>query len=354
MNKTYKVGLVGTGYWSDYHLKSWTKAKKTEIAALCNRSPEKLYNRAEQFHISRENCYRSIEEMLEKADIDIVDIVTTTDTHVELVEKAVGAGKHVMCQKPFAHSVEDGEKMVNAAKKAGVRFMVMDNWVFLEPFPTIKNMIDNGTIGKVNSVRYSHKSYFTPLITPDVVPPQPYFRKEPRLIFTEMGSHWFFTFLYLFGKPRSITAETARVSPYIKAEDNGVVIMRYDDFIAIMDASWATRENTVRPVTDKQIGNNWTEHMVIDGEKLSLKFNGLGQYKQYNGLFTSVGNEGQEMVVQSLRFDQYEANYRTIEHFINCLENNTTFVSSGEVYLDVLRIIDAVYRSASQHTRIDL
>jgi len=350
----YKVGLIGTGYWSDYHLKSWAKIVNADIAALCNRNPEKLYNRAEQFHISRENCYRSIDEMLKKADIDIVDIVTPTDSHVELVEKVTNARKHVICQKPLAYSLEDGGKMVNAAKKAGVRFMVMENWAFLEPFPTIKTMIDNGTIGKVNSVRYSHKSFFTPLISPDVVPPQPYFRKMPRLLFTEMGSHWFFTFLYLFGKPRYIIAETARVSPYIEAEDNGVVIMKYNDFIAIMDASWATREDTVRPLKGKQIGNHWTERMVIDGEKISLKFNGLGQYKQHNGLFTSVGNEGQEMVVQSLRYDQYDANYRTIEHFINCLQNNAPFASSGEVYLNVLRMIDSVYKSASQHKSIEL
>jgi predicted dehydrogenase len=349
----YRVGLVGTGYWSDLHLQSWTRAEKADLAALCDRSPEKLYQRAEQYNIPREHCYSSLEDMLEKENLDVVDIVTAAPSHAELVKKAAAAGKHIICQKPFAYTLKDGREMVDAGKKAGVRFMVLENWPHLNPFPKIKTMIEEGSLGKIRSVRYTHKSFFTPLLFGDVTPPQPYFREMPQLVFTEMGSHWFAVFLHLFGKPRYITAEMNTISPHIKAEDNGVVILTYDSFLAILDCSWATREFAVRPVYDHKIGNHWTENVTLDGELRTLKLRNVGQYKETDGLFSLVDNEGKERAIESLTYNQYGANYETIKHFLDCLESNKPFYTEAEWYLDVLRIIDAVYLSAREHKRIE-
>jgi predicted dehydrogenase len=76
----WKVGLIGTGYWSEKHLKAWSRIPNLEIAALCNRSREKLVQKAAEFGVSEDRLYSSLEEMLEKADIDIVDIVTGPET----------------------------------------------------------------------------------------------------------------------------------------------------------------------------------------------------------------------------------------------------------------------------------
>jgi len=350
----YRVGLVGTGYWSDLHLQSWTRAEKADLVALCNRSPEKLYRRAEQYNIAKEHCYPSIDEMLAREKLDIVDIVTAPPSHAELVKKAAAAGKHIMCQKPFAYTLQEGKEMVEAGKKAGVRFMVLENWPFLNPFPKIKTMIDDGTLGKIRSVRYTHKSFFTPLLSDEVTPPQPYFRHMPQLLFTEMGSHWFATFLHLFGKPRYITAEINTVSKYIKAEDNGVIILGYEDFIVILDCSWATREFAVYPVYEKKIGNHWTEHLTVDGELRTVKLENVGQYKECDGMLSLVNDEGKKQIMESLSFNQYEANYQTIKHFLECLDAGKPFYTEADWYLDVLRIIDAVYLSAKEHKRVSL
>jgi predicted dehydrogenase len=351
---TYKIGLVGTGYWSDLHLQSWTRAEKAHLAALCNRNPEKLYQRAQQYNIDRNHCYLNIDDMLRRENIDIVDIVTATPSHVELVKKAASAGKHIICQKPFAYTLREGLEMVDAGKKAGVRFMVLENWPHLNPFPKIKKMIDDGTFGKIRSVRYAHKSFFTPLLSDNIMPPQPYFRQMPQLIFTEMGSHWVAAFLHLFGKPRSITAEMNTISPYIKAEDNGVVILTYDSFLAVLDCSWATREFVVRPVYNCKMGNYWTENVTVDGELSTIKLRNVGQYKETDGMLLLADNEGRERTIESLTYNQYEANYKTIKHFLDCLENNKPFYTEAEWYLDVLRIIDAAYLSAKEHRRVTL
>jgi predicted dehydrogenase len=350
----YRVGLVGTGYWSDLHLQSWRRAEKADIVALCDRSMEKLYHRAEQYNVPREHCYSSIDDMLRKEKLDIVDIVTAPPSHAELVKKVAAAGKHILCQKPFAYTLKEGCEMVDAKKKAGIRFMVLENWLHLNPFPKIKKMINDGALGNIRSVRYTHKSFFTPLLSDDVTPPQPYFRQMPQLVFTEMGSHWFAIFLHLFGKPRFVTAELTTISPYIKAEDNGVVILTYDDFMLILDCSWATRELTVHQVYDHKIGNHWTENVTIDGDMQTVKLRNVGQYKEIDGMLLVVDDDGRERVIESLQYNQYDANYESIKHFLVCLEDNKPFYTEADWYLNVLRIIDAVYFSAREHRRLEV
>jgi predicted dehydrogenase len=230
----------------------------------------------------------------------------------------------------------------------------LENWPHLNPFPKIKKMIDDGTLGKICSVRYTHKSFFTPILSDGVVPPQPYFRQMPQLIFTEMGSHWFATFLHFFGKPRYVTAELNAISPYIKAEDNGVVVLTYDDFLIILDCSWSTREFTVHPVYECKIGNYWTENVTIDGKLRTVKLRNVGQYKEDDGMLLLVDNEGKQQVIESLEYNQYEANYETLKHFLDCFEVSRPFYTEADWYLDVLRIIDAVYLSAKEHKRIAL
>ena len=72
----YKVGLVGTGFWSEKHLKAWQRIPNVEIAALCNRSKQKLVHKAEEYGVAKEHLYSSLEEMLDNADIDIVEMAT--------------------------------------------------------------------------------------------------------------------------------------------------------------------------------------------------------------------------------------------------------------------------------------
>lgn len=97
----WKVGLIGTGYWSIHHLNAWKRIDGVEVTALSNRSKEKLAQRGMQFNIPESQWYQSVDEMLSRADIDVVDIVTGSESHLEFVSKAAKAGKHIMCQKKW-------------------------------------------------------------------------------------------------------------------------------------------------------------------------------------------------------------------------------------------------------------
>ncbi len=346
MAKMWKVGLVGTGYWSEKHLKAWSRIPNVEIAALLNRSRPKLEEKAAEFGVPANRLYGTIEEMLQDADIDIVDIVTGPETHLEFVTKAAAAGKHIMCQKPFAPTLEDAERMVAAANEAGVRLMVTENWRWLMPFQLIKRALNEGAIGKVKAARYIHTDYYTPRMAPGVALPQPFFREMPRLLFYEMGVHWFDTWRFLFGTPKRLYAETATISPHIVGDDSGIVTLGYDDFYGFLDMSWATRQKLDRPLGDT-VQAVHLEQMAIDGEN--------GTIKMYtDGRITVVSRDGAEerVLAETTTLDHEESHFRLQSHFIDCLSSGAAFQTSGEDNLVTLRMTFGAYESAATHRAI--
>ncbi|WP_435171361.1 Gfo/Idh/MocA family protein [Paenibacillus glycanilyticus] len=341
--KLWKVGLVGTGWWSEKHLKAWSQIPNVEIAALCNRSRSKLVDRARQFGVGDENLFQSLEEMLALADIDIVDIVTGPETHLDLVRQAASAGKHIMCQKPFAPSLEQAVEMVAIAKEAGVRLMVTENWRWLQPFQTIKQLLVEGVLGQLHVARYVHTDYYTPRMEPGAVLPQPFFREMPKLLFYEMGAHWFDTWRFLFGTPDRLYAETLRVSPYIKGEDSGIVILGYENFYGIMDMSWATRQKLDVPL-GKEVGPVHLEQLVIDGENGTIKLYTSGKIS-----IVAKDSSREVIIKEKTELDHEESHYRLQSHFIEALEKNEPFQTEGDDNLVTLRMLFGVYESAASH-----
>lgn len=344
--KTWKVGLVGTGFWSEKHLKAWSRIPEVQIVALCNRSNGKLKEKAEQFGIPNNQLFTSLDEMLAHCDMDIVDIVTGPETHFEFVKKAAAAGKHIMCQKPFAPSLAEAEEMVAYVDSCGVRLMVTENWRWLQPFQTIKQVIDQNILGKLHIARYIHTDYYTPRMAPMVPIPQPFFREMPKLLFYEMGVHWFDTWRFLFGTPKRLFAETQRVSPYIVGEDCGIVVLGYDQFYGFMDMSWATRQKLDRPLGG-EVGIVHLEQLNIDGDKGTLKM-------YTDGKITIVSKDGtlEETIMETTELDHEESHYRLQSHFIACLQSGLSFQTSGEDNLITLRMAFGVYESAASHMPI--
>ncbi|MBC8081170.1 MAG: Gfo/Idh/MocA family oxidoreductase [Gorillibacterium sp.] len=346
--KQWKVGLIGTGWWSEKHLKAWSRIPGVAISALCNRSRDKLTAKAEEFGVPLSELYSNLDDLLANADVDIIDIVTGPETHLEFVRKAAAAGKHILCQKPFATTLEEAEEMVRLAEEAGVRLMVTENWRWLMPMQTIKQLITEDTIGKLRVARYIHTDYYTPRMEPGAKLPQPFFRTMPKLLFYEMGVHWFDTWRYLFGTPKRLYAETQRISPHIVGEDSGIVVLGDDDFYGFLDASWATRQKLELPLGEEP-GPLHLEQLVIDGEQGTIKL-------YTSGRITVVSGDGKEekVICESTWLDHEESHYRLQSHFIDALTMGSPFQTEGRDNLITLRMAFGVYESAAQHMPINL
>jgi len=338
----WKVGLIGTGYWSEHHLNAWQRIENVEITALCNRSRPKMLQRAEQFGISPDACFTAIDDFLLHADVDIVDIVTGPETHADLVEKIAKAGKHMMCQKPFALSYDEAEKMAALAEQYSVRLMVTENWRWLQPNQLIKQLLDEGALGKVQTARYIHTDYYTPRMAPGIDLPQPFFREMPRLLFLEMGAHWFDTIRYFFGEPNRLYAELKRVSPHIAGEDSGIVTLGYDEFYVVMDMSWATRRE-LAAAPAQPVRAEHREQIVIEGDQATLKL-------YMNGNISIIDHFGVESILyEGTSLDHGNSHRRLQQHFIDCLTHNAPFQTSAEDNLKTLKLLFAAYESNERH-----
>jgi predicted dehydrogenase len=350
--KTWKVGLIGTGYYSDFHLQAWQQLPNATISALCNRSRGKLEDKAGEYGVPADCLYQSYEEMIEQADIDFVDIVTGPETHLPIVRKAASAGKHVICQKPFAPTVEEAEEIVRVAGAAGIRLMVTENWRWLQPYQSMKAYLDAGIVGKVQAVRYRHKAYYTPRMAPESELPQPFFRTMPNLLFYEMGPHWFDVMRFLFGTPQRISAEMNKASPHVQGEDCGAVLLGYDGFYGVLDMSWATAEELNDPLKP-EITAGFVEQMTVDGTQGTLKLYATGKTRE--GRITFTDAQGHErIVVEKTLFDPELSHLRLQGHFLDGLETGAPFQTSGEHNVTTLKMVFAAYESASRFRTVTI
>ena len=148
---TVRVGIVGLGLASASHFIGYSRHPRAEVVAVCDSD----HGRALEFADSRDvdQVYTSYDEMLVKADLDVVDITTPTYLHAPMTRQAAEAGKHVHCEKPFCRSVGEGRDAVASARRSGVKLLVGETYVFLTSHMTARELIEAGEIGRPLQVR---------------------------------------------------------------------------------------------------------------------------------------------------------------------------------------------------------
>lgn len=156
-----RVGMIGYGFMGKAHSQAWRNAPRfydlplqPELTALCGRSQDAVTHAAETYGFA--GWETDWERLIARDDIDVVDICTPGDTHAELAIAALNAGKHVLCEKPLANTVEQAREMVTAAERAAARgrfAMVGFNYRRVPALALARQMIADGRLGTVYQVR---------------------------------------------------------------------------------------------------------------------------------------------------------------------------------------------------------
>jgi predicted dehydrogenase len=95
-------------------------------------------------------------KLIDRQDIDMIDIVTPNNTHAEIAIAAAEAGKHILCEKPLAMTVEQAQRMLEAVQKNGVVHMLCHNYRFAPAVQFAKRLIDEGKLGKIYHIRATY------------------------------------------------------------------------------------------------------------------------------------------------------------------------------------------------------
>ena len=157
--KTLRIALIGTGFMGRAHSHAWQTAPRffdlpyrVEMAVMVGRDPRRTA--AEAARLGWAEASTDWREVVQRDDIDVIDICTPGDTHAEITLAALAAGKHVLCEKPLANTVEDAERMAAAA--AAVPGQVALCGFSYRRTPALalaRRLIQEGRIGQVRHVR---------------------------------------------------------------------------------------------------------------------------------------------------------------------------------------------------------
>lgn len=153
-NKKLKIGIIGCGgICNGAHIYAYKDNNDVEAVAFCDIVLSKAKNTAENFGVPDARCYESYEEMLEKEELDAVDICTPNYLHSIIAVAALNKGINVFCEKPDAVSVAEAQKMSDAAEKSGKTLMVMRNNRYNNYSKYLKKYIEDGKMGEIYTAR---------------------------------------------------------------------------------------------------------------------------------------------------------------------------------------------------------
>jgi predicted dehydrogenase len=142
------VAIIGTGSIAlANHLPGLALCPQAKVVALCDENEATLERAAQQTGIKW--TYTDYRNLLKRNDVDAVIIATPNFTHPPIVQAAVAAKKHVLCEKPLALDFATALQMYQAAEAAGVRHMTAFTYRFVPAMRYMKHLVDSGDIGKV-------------------------------------------------------------------------------------------------------------------------------------------------------------------------------------------------------------
>lgn len=147
------VGLIGAGGVAESHLLAWLKRDNAKIVGVADVDPKRAAEFAAAAGIERWTVDYS--ELLEWDDIDTVDVCTTEATHGRIASDVAEAGKHVLVEKPIATTLDDADRIIEAASRNHVQLMVAHSHHFFDYSIIAKAAIDSGEIGTPVYMRFS-------------------------------------------------------------------------------------------------------------------------------------------------------------------------------------------------------
>ena len=326
------MGILGMHEESDIgkkkfrasHAGGYREADGIELVAVSDLNEEKLETFCSAWDIPKDHQYTDFEQMLATEDLDVVSVCTPSMYHHDPVIRAAESQNPavILCEKPIATSVADGEAMVRACRSNDVELVVNHSFRFTDKLQRLRSLIvDDGLIGDIHSVTAN-------------------FRME----LLRNSTHLLDTLIYL------LDARAERVAGYITGENEAVSALdadqRVDDsggggFVVMDDGTFVTVDCTVPRAI-----SSMSYQFIGDAGKLYLN-NDDGEWRYWE---LQDGDHVEKPLPGIDSAWTWEADYedafpRAVNHVVDLLDEKTTNISPGEDAVRSLEMIVAFYLS---------
>ncbi len=332
--KPIRIGVIGLGVgWS--HIKAYRANPMADVAAICDIDPQRLAARSDEFGITR--TYTDWREMLRAEALDAVSVCLPNYLHAPVSIEALRSGCHVLCEKPLTDTLSAAAMLADEVRASGRVFMVGMTMRYWSHCQALKRMCDRGDLGAVYGARavYSRRSgvpgaggWFT--------------RRESAGggAVMDIGVHVVDLAWWLMGRPMPVSASATVYPPSEQPYASGIDVD--------VHALGCIRFDTGAML---QVEAGWTSHRAADetgvwlyGERAGLSTHPPALYSAEADVATttqlampaSLGKEGE------------------VAHFLNCIRQDTVPDASIDDGIQMMRMLDALYRSAELRREVDV
>ncbi|MEM6741654.1 MAG: Gfo/Idh/MocA family oxidoreductase [Pseudomonadota bacterium] len=333
-----KVALVGAGYFSQFHLGSWSRLDEVVLVGLCDADASKAEARGAP-------AFSHLETMLERTRPDLLDIIVPPHAHAACIRAALAAGlRWIICQKPFCGSLSEAREIVAEAQEVGATLVVHENFRFQPWYRAIKTSIDAGDIGEVLGATFrlrpgdgqGPRAYLDR---------QPYFQEMPRFLVHETAVHWIDTFRFLFGDPTAVYADLRRINPIIAGEDAAHVVFDHPgNCRALFDGNRHLDHAADNP--RRTMGE-----AVFEGTAGTLLLRGDGSVTR-----RAFATLDERLLLPPDTWDGFGGDcvHALQAHVVNAMLHGTEIENQASAYLTVIEIEEAIYASAADGRKVRL
>lgn len=276
--KDIRIGIIGHGFMGHEHEKMLTELDGYQVTAVADRDPKLLEDVKEG--IKR---YTSASDLIRDPEVQVVLIAANNNQHHDLVIEAAHAGKDIICEKPVAMSLEELDDMVRVTDACGVKFTVHHQRRFDRDFRTMKEVLDQGTLGDVYTIKSSLYGFNGNMHDWHV-----YINEGGGMLY-DWGVHLLDQILWMMPNAR-LTSVYADIRNVINDEvdDYFKILMRFDNQVM------AEVELGTYYLADKMQDKWFERHWFMGGNKGSAYVDGfapVGKIVRTAGLLENVGGK---------------------------------------------------------------
>jgi len=349
MNKI-KVGIIGCGFVaSKLHIPSFLSLKRnTIIQAVCDLNPSLATSVAKKFNLPK--FYSNVSEMLQKEDLDIVDICTPPRTHAPLATEAMEKGCNVLLEKPMAMTSSECDEMIRVSQKNGSKLCVIHNELFRPPMIKARKMVEQGTIGKVLGMQWCRLTHR-----------EEYFAKEnhwihklPGGVLGETGPHGVYTSLAFLKKVKNVEIAAKNNLKYpwaafdyfnmtLEGEElisNVIISHASDNYVA--DVSIFGTEGILKLDMQSML---LMHYQIKETKPVSLALSSLKPARQVIG---GVISNAAKMLFSRNALMQVNGTTTEIEQFVDSVVNDKQPPVTGEEGRETVRVLELLVQKLNQ------
>ena len=344
MSRHTRVAIVGAGFIGEIHLESYQRfVADAEVVAICSRTAARAEALARRHGVPA--WFADVGDLLASCDCDVVDVCVPNDLHLPVTQAAAAAGRHVICEKPLARTLEEADAMIAACRAAGVKLMYAEELCFAPKYERVRQLVNEGAVGRVIQLRQSEKHSG---------PHSDWFYDVERAgggVLMDMGCHAFAWFRWMLGGNPRVESVYATMSTQLhgqrtRGEDNVVAIVEFDGgAIGIAEDSWAKPGGMDDRI--EVYGTLGVSYADLFAGNAALTYSEAG----YGYALEKAGStRGWTFTVFEEAFNQGYP--QELRHFVDCVRHDRTPLVAGEDGRAVLEMIYAAYESAGTGRKV--